>query len=43
MRTGAFDPAKAKIVQENDDEAAEVLKVKAEKRYKQVDFKITFK
>ena len=36
MRTGAFDPSKAKLVQEDTEESAEILKTKAEKRYKQV-------
>ena len=37
MRTGAFDPAKAKVVQDDCEEAADVLKAKSEKRYKQVN------
>ena len=36
MRTGAFDPSKATIVHEDLQEKPEVLKAKAEKRYKQV-------
>merc|ERR1711963_804091 len=36
MRTGAFDPSKAKLVQDEVEESPEVLKSKALKRYKKV-------
>ena len=36
MRTGAFDPSKAKIVHDDADDPPDILKAKAEKRYKQV-------
>ena len=36
MRTGAFDPSKATLVQDDNSEAADILKARAEKRYKQV-------
>lgn len=36
MRTGAFDPSKAKVVHEYTEEAPDILKAKAHKRYQQV-------